>query len=72
VTRNKPTDVDPSHQRSRKRLPKPDSRRALELLAGCRGGCTESMMLAHGFTITTVELTRGGCATANTECAAVR
>jgi hypothetical protein len=40
------------YQRSRKRLPKPDRRRALELLAD-RGspGCTEAMMLAHGFTV---------------------
>jgi hypothetical protein len=29
----------------------PDRRRALELLASCRGGCTEAIMLAHGFTI---------------------
>jgi hypothetical protein len=36
---------------SRKHLPKPDRRRALELLASCRDGCTEAMMLAHGFTI---------------------
>jgi hypothetical protein len=40
----------PSHQR-RKRAPKPDRRRALELLASCRDGCTEAIMLAHGFTI---------------------
>jgi hypothetical protein len=26
-------------------------RRALELLASCRDGCTEAMLLAHGFTI---------------------
>jgi hypothetical protein len=30
--------------------PKPDRRRALELLASCPDGCTEAMMLAHGFT----------------------
>jgi hypothetical protein len=36
---------------SRKRNPKPDCRRALELLAGSRDGCTEAIMLAHGFTI---------------------
>jgi hypothetical protein len=35
----------------RRRHPKPDRRRALELLASCRGGCTEAIMLAHGFTI---------------------
>jgi hypothetical protein len=26
-------------------------RRALELLASCRDGCTEAIMLAHGFTV---------------------
>ena len=31
-----------SHQRSRKRVPKPDRRRALELLASSPGQCTES------------------------------
>jgi hypothetical protein len=34
-----------------RRRPKPDRRRALELLASCRDGCTEAMMLAHGFTV---------------------
>jgi hypothetical protein len=44
---------------SRRRLPKPDRRRALELLASCRDGCTEAIMLAHGFTIPLmVELVR--------------
>jgi hypothetical protein len=28
---------------------KSDHRRALELLASCRDGCTEAIMLAHGF-----------------------
>jgi hypothetical protein len=37
--------------RSARRLPKPDRRRALELLASCRDGCTEAIMLAHGFSI---------------------
>jgi hypothetical protein len=31
------------------RPPKPDRRRALELLASCLDGCTEAIMLAHGF-----------------------
>jgi hypothetical protein len=35
----------------RKRRPKADRRRALELLASCRDGCTEAIMIAHGFTI---------------------
>jgi hypothetical protein len=29
----------------------PDRRRALELLASSRDGCTEALMLAHGFTV---------------------
>jgi hypothetical protein len=36
---------------SRRRGPKPDRRRALELLASSRNGCTEAIMLAHGFTV---------------------
>jgi hypothetical protein len=36
---------------SRRRDPKPDRRRALELLASSRNGCTEAIMLAHGFTV---------------------
>jgi hypothetical protein len=54
--------------RTRRRLPKPDRRRALELLASCRDGCTEAIMLAHGFTIPQmVELVRAGLATATAE-----
>ena len=53
------------HQRSRKRVPKPDRRRALELLASCPEGCTEAIMLAHGFTIEQmVDLVRAGLASA--------
>src|SRR5262249_43658085 len=56
-------------RRARKRLPNPDRRRALELLAGCGPrGCTEATMLAHGFTVDqAVELVRAGLASA-TEC----
>ena len=36
---------------SRRRGPKPDRRRALELLAASPDGCTEALMLAHGFTV---------------------
>ena len=55
----------PSHQRSRKRVPKPDRRRAFELLASCPEGCTEAIMLAHGFTIEQmVDLVRAGLASA--------
>jgi hypothetical protein len=58
----------PNHHRSRKRVPKPDRRRALELLASCRDGCTESMMLAPNFTIPQlVDLVRAGLATATAE-----
>jgi hypothetical protein len=54
--------------RSARRLPKPDRRRALELLASCRDGCTEAIMLAHGFTIEQlVDLVRAGLATATAE-----
>jgi hypothetical protein len=53
---------------SLRRRPKPDRRRALELLASCRDGCTEAIMLAHGFTIAQmVELVRAGLATATAE-----
>jgi hypothetical protein len=58
-----------SNQRSRvrsvRRGPKPDRRRALELLASCRDGCTEAILLAHGFTVDQIaELVRAGLATA--------
>jgi hypothetical protein len=42
----------------RPRGPKPDRRRALELLASCRDGCTETIMLAHGFTIAQTVMAR--------------
>jgi hypothetical protein len=41
----------PSSPRHQGRRPKPDRRRALELLASCRDGCTEAMMFAQGFTV---------------------
>jgi hypothetical protein len=51
-----------------RRLPKPSRRRALELLASCRDGCTEAILLAHGFTIPQmIELVRTGLATASAE-----
>jgi hypothetical protein len=56
------------HPHRRRHGPKPDRRRALELLAGSRDGCTEAIMLAHGFTVAQmVELVRAGLATANSE-----
>jgi hypothetical protein len=46
----------------------PTRRRALELLASCRDGCTEALMLAHGFTVDTlVEMINAGLASATTE-----
>src|SRR6266567_627410 len=59
--------VRPAIPRRRNR-PKPGRRRALELLASCRDGCTEAIMLAHGFTIEQmVELVNAGLAIANAE-----
>jgi hypothetical protein len=59
----------PSHPLPRpRRRPEPDRRRALELHASCRDGCTEAVMLAHGFSIhMMVELVRAGLATARAE-----
>jgi hypothetical protein len=48
--------------------PKPDRRRALELLAASRRGCTETLLLAHGVTVEQmVGLIRAGLATAAPE-----
>jgi hypothetical protein len=53
----------------RYRRPNPDRRRALELLAESRKGCTKTIMLAHGFsTDMLLDLVKAGLATANTEC----
>jgi hypothetical protein len=45
---------------------KPDRRRALQLLADCpQEGCTQALLVAHGFTVEQmVELVRAGLATA--------
>jgi hypothetical protein len=52
----------------RKRSSKPDRRRALELLASSRDGCTEAIMIAHGFTVPQlVDLVRDGLATAHSQ-----
>src|SRR5260370_41051926 len=49
-------------------LLKPEGRRALELLAPCRNGSTETMMVAHGFSIDMMgELINSGLATVQTE-----
>jgi hypothetical protein len=51
-----------------RRRPKPDRRRALELLAASSDGCTEAIMIAHGFTIAQiVELVTAGLANATAE-----
>jgi hypothetical protein len=41
----------PLPKHDRKRSPSATRRRALELLASCPDGCTEAIMLAHGFTV---------------------
>jgi hypothetical protein len=47
---------------------KPIRLRALELLASSRDGCTEAIMLAHGFSIDMmVELVNGGLASVTAE-----
>jgi hypothetical protein len=38
------------HPHRHRRGPKPDRRRALELLAASPDGCTEALMFANGFT----------------------
>jgi hypothetical protein len=51
-----------------RRRPKPDRRRALELLASSHDGATEAIMRAHGFTVEQmVELVTTGLATATAE-----
>jgi hypothetical protein len=52
---------------SRRRGPKPNRRRALELLAGSRDGVTEATLLAHGFTDMLADLIRAGLGTAKIE-----
>ena len=50
--------------RRTRRLPRPDRDRALALLASCRDGCPEALMVAHGFTAALLaELMRDGAAT---------
>jgi hypothetical protein len=73
MDRAKPTyycaPVEPApHMPKQRHLSKPERRRALELLASCREGCTETVMLAHGFSIDMmVELINSGLATAQSE-----
>jgi len=50
------------------RRPNPDRRRALELLAGSRYGCTKAILRAHGFSIDMmIELVKAGLATTKRE-----
>jgi hypothetical protein len=52
----------------RRRGPKPDRRRALELLAASPEGCTEALMFANGFTAEMLlELVCAGLASAHAE-----
>ena len=52
----------------RRRGPKPDRRRALELLAASPDGCTEALMFAIGFTAEMLlELVHAGLASAHAE-----
>src|SRR6516165_8673686 len=56
------------HPHRRRRGPKPDRRRALELLAASPDGCTEALMFANGFTAELlIELVRAGLASAHVE-----
>jgi len=49
-------------------VPKPDRRRALELLAGSRYGYTKAILRAHGFSMDMmVELVKAGLATTKRE-----
>ena len=53
---------------ARRRGPKPDRRRALELLAASHDGYTEALMLAHGFPVPLlVDLCIAGLAIATLE-----
>jgi hypothetical protein len=62
----------PTPQRAQAQ-PSRHRRRALELLAGGRDGCTEAVMLVHGFTVgMMVELVNAGLASASTEITALR
>jgi hypothetical protein len=58
----------PHHKRRRPERRCETGRRALELLASCRGGCTEAIMLAYGFSVELmVELVHAGFATTPAE-----
>jgi hypothetical protein len=57
-----------SYVSSRSRRPPATRRRALELLSACRDGCSEAVMLAHGFKLDQlVQLVHAGLATTHAE-----
>jgi hypothetical protein len=47
---------------ARKRIPPAIRRRALELLAGSRDGCSEAIMIAHGFSVEQITEAASGAA----------
>jgi hypothetical protein len=49
-------------RKARKRYPPATRRRALELLAGSRDGCTEAIMIAHGSIIEQITEAASGAA----------
>ena len=54
--------------RRRAHRARPDRRRLLELLASSRDGCSDAILLAHGFSVPQmVEIIRAGLATATAE-----
>jgi hypothetical protein len=56
------------HPQRHRRGPKPDRRRALELLAASPDGCSEALMFANGFPVEMlVELIRTGLASVEAE-----
>jgi|SRR6516165_1657504 len=67
-TRPSPLPLLHAQPRRVARPPSPPRRRALELLASCRDGCTEALMFANGFTAELlVELVPAGFASAHAE-----
>ena len=68
VTTRIPAHLGGCHATSRPKCLRDDYRRALTVLATSPDGCTEAIMLAHGFKLEiVVELCRGGLARATTE-----
>ena len=58
----------PTTYSRRRRGPKPERRRALELLTASADGCSEAIMLAHGFSVDVLmDLIRTGMATTRIE-----